>query len=116
VLNVSDDNAYVKVSGAVGDIEKAFHTQIGNVTLNGQSYFANTSDPKINDASGAHVDAISGMDNYDFTPDLAYPNTGEGAQAQRIPLNAGANGALFEGQRCRSPTAQTFTGGGARLG
>ncbi len=112
VLSVSDDNAYVKVSGTVGDIEKAFHVTIDNYTFQGQSYFANTGDPSINDASGAHVDAISGLDNYDFMPDLAFP-TAPGEQAQGVPENSGSNGLFFESQCFRSPETETFTGGGS---
>ena len=112
LLTVSGDNAYVKVSGTVGDVEKAFHIQIDTYSDNGQTYFANTSNPSINDPSGAHVDAITGLDNYDFQPDLAFPTTGEGGQAQPIPANSSANGLFFESQCFRSPVTDTFSGGG----
>lgn len=112
VLTVSDDNAYVKVSGTVGDVEKAFHTQIDTFSYNGQTYFSNTSDPNINDSSGAHVDAITGLDNFDFQPDLAFPSNPDGTAVQPVAVGSSPNGLFFEGQCFRGAQAQTFTGGG----
>src|SRR5207245_8294429 len=68
VLDVAENNFYVKVQGAIADIQKAFHVQIHNYNLNGVLRRSNTGDPSINDASGGNVAAITGMDDYGFEP------------------------------------------------
>ena len=111
ILYAPGDNAYVKVSGTVASIEKAFHTQIDSFRYNGQTYFSNTGNPSINDASGAQVDAISGMDNFGFNPDVASAATADGAQAQPVAVGSSPNGLFFESQCFRGTETQTFTAG-----
>ncbi len=112
VLATADDNSYVKVQGAVGDIEKAFHVQIDSYSLNGQTYYSNTADPNVNDSSGAHIDAISGMDNYGFAPDIAYQTTADDQPVQPVAVGSNPNGFFFESQCFRGVQTQTFTGTG----
>lgn len=109
VVASADDNSYVKVTGAVGDVERAFHVQIDNFGFDGVTYYANTSDPNVNDASGAHIDAISGLDNYGFQPTVAYPTTAEGQGAQWQPLTSSSNGAFFSAQCFFGTETHTFT-------
>lgn len=112
ILAAAEDNAYVKVAGTVGDIEKAFHTQIDSFSFNGQTYFSNTADPAVDDASGAQVDAITGLDNFGFQPNITYAASGDGDQGQRVALNSGANGFFFESQCFRGVESHTFSGAG----
>ncbi|HUX73812.1 MAG TPA: S53 family peptidase [Steroidobacteraceae bacterium] len=109
VLYAATDNAYVKVSATVAAIEQAFHTQIDSFSLNRRTYYANTADPSVNDASGAHVDAISGLDDFGFTPDLAYPTATESGAAQPIAASSSPNGLFFESQCFTGVQTQTFT-------
>jgi subtilase family serine protease len=112
VLTTAEDNSYVKVQGTVGDIEKAFHTQIDTYSFDGQTYYANTADPNINDASGAHIDAITGLDNYGFTPDIAFQTMPDGQPVKPVPLSANPQGLIFAAQCFTAPESHTFTGTG----
>src|SRR6266851_5284208 len=108
VLAVAENNFYVKVQGTIGDIEKAFHVNIHNYNLNGQTYRSNTGDPNINDASGAHVAAISGMDDFGFQPNIVLPTDAEGQPFPRTPVGSNPNGVFFESQCFRGVETHTF--------
>ena len=60
---VAENNMFVKVQGTVANIQKAFNVQIHKYNFSGQTYRSNTADPSVNDASGAHIAAITGMDD-----------------------------------------------------
>ena len=74
VRDVAENNYYINVNGTVGNVEKAFHVQIDSYTFDGQTYFSNTADPNVNDSSGAHVAAITGLDNFGAQPSVAWPD------------------------------------------
>ncbi len=109
VLTVAENNFYVKVQGTVGDIEQAFHVQIDTYSLNSVSYRSNTGNPSINDASGAHVAAITGLDDYGFQPMLARPTAPDGTPIQPVAVGSNPNGLFFEGQCFRSVETHSFT-------
>src|SRR5215470_555936 len=113
VIEMAENNMYVKAQGTVDAIQKAFHVQIHNYGFKGQIYRSNNSDPSINDAAGVHVAAVTGLDDYGFQPNVVRPMDGEGAQGRFVPLGkATPAGLFFEGQ-CFSPAeTQTFTAGG----
>ena len=110
VVAVAENNFYVMVQGSIGDIEKAFHVNIHNYNWKGQTYRSNTSDPSINDASGAHVAAISGMDDLGFAPNNVAPTDGDGNAIAPLPLpaNVTSNGFFFESQCFRATETHTF--------
>jgi subtilase family serine protease len=113
VVNVAENNWYVKVQGAVGDIEKAFHVQIDNFSYNGFTYQSNTADPSIDDPSGAHVAAITGMDDAGFQPTLVHPiSAADGETYTPIAVGSKSNGLFFESQCFRGVQTQTFTATG----
>src|SRR5258708_1656842 len=105
---VSPFNFYVKVQGTIGDIEKAFHVDIHIYNLHGQTYRSNTGDPNINDASGAHVAAISGMDDFGFQPNIVLPTDAEGQPLPMTPVGSSPNGVFFESQCFRGVETHTF--------
>lgn len=109
VLTVAENNFFVKVQGTVGDIEKAFHIQIDSYNLNGVTYRSNTGNPSINDTSGAHVAAITGMDDYGFQPTVVQPTEADGNPIPMSPIGPGPNGVFFESQCFRGVQTQTFT-------
>jgi subtilase family serine protease len=111
VVTVAENNFYVKVQGAVGDIEKAFHVQIDNFSYNGFTYQSNTADPNINDPSGAHVAAISGLDDFGFQPTLVRPVAADETY-KPITVGSNPNGLFFESQCFTSPETHTFTATG----
>ena len=110
-IAVAENNFYVKVQGAVGDVERAFHVSIDNFALSdGSTYRSNTGNPSINDASGNHVAAITGLDNYGFQPQNVAPVGPDGQPYARQPLAAGTrNGAFFAHECFRAPETHTFT-------
>ena len=113
-VEVEENNLYVKVQGTVADVEKAFHVQIDNFSFGGQAFRSNTSDPSINDSSGNHVAAITGLDDYGFEPQNVRPVGPDGKAYPAVPLSAvSADGAFFERGCFRGVETHTFTGGGA---
>lgn len=111
---VADNNFFVKVQGTVGDVEKAFHVQIDQFDLNGRIVRANASNPSINDASGNHVAAITGLDDLGFQPQHVRPIGPDGVAPAPVPLSTVTpDGGFFEGACFRGVETHTFTGGGA---
>src|SRR5436190_9572030 len=72
VIDIAENNMYVKVQGTIADVQKTFHVQIDNFSLNGQTYRANKSDPSVN-GGGGHIAAVSGMDDFGFQPSVVRP-------------------------------------------
>jgi len=112
-LFVAENNMFVKVQGTVANVQKVFHVQIHNYNFKGQNYRSNTSDPSVNNANGAHIAAITGMDDFGFQPHIAQPTNGDGAPFPSRPLSTVApSGLFFEAQAFRPPQTVTFTGNG----
>lgn len=112
IIDVAENNFYVKVEGQIADIEKAFHVQIENYSANGFTFRSNNADPKVNDPSGAHVAAITGLDDIGFLPNNVRAVEPDGTGAQYLPLSSvgSPNGFFFEGQCFRPPETHTFSG------
>jgi subtilase family serine protease len=103
----------VKVQGTVADIQNAFHVQIHNYKFAGETYRSNTADPSVNDGSGAHVAAITGLDDYGFQPANVRPVDADGNPVPFRPLSqVTPGGVFFEGQAFRPVETDVFTGGG----
>ena len=110
---VAENNMFVKVQGTVANIQNAFHVQIHKYNFSGQTYRSNKADPSVNDASGAHIAAITGMDDYGFQPHVAQPTEGDGSPFPSRPRNTVLpSGLFFEAHPFRPPETDTFTGGG----
>jgi subtilase family serine protease len=107
---VAENNLFVKVQGTVANIQNAFHVQIHNYNLGGQTYHSNRADPSVNDASGAHIAAVTGLDDYDFQPHIVQPTEGDGSPFPSLPLNTvEPNGLFFEAYAFRPPQTVKFT-------
>jgi Predicted protease len=110
---VAENNAYVKVQGTVGAIQKAFHVKIHGYSLDGKNYRSNKSDPTVNGQAGKYIAAITGMDDLGFQPKFRWSASADGKPLPFRPLSkATPNGLFFEGQAFRPPETHTFTGGG----
>ncbi len=114
LVEVAENNFYVKAQGTVDDVEKAFHVQVDSYSVDGATFRANTSNPSVNDSAGSHIAAITGLDDYGFQPRHAFASAADGAPAQRVKLASvgSPNGFFFEGGCFRAPETHTFTGGG----
>jgi subtilase family serine protease len=109
---VAENNMFVKVQGTVDNIEKAFHVQIDWFDLNGKKVRGNLTDPSVNDSSGNHIAAITGLDDLGFTPQHVRPTQPDGTPVSKVPLSAvTANGTFFEHACFRGVESHTFTGG-----
>jgi subtilase family serine protease len=113
IESVADNNWYVKVQGTVADVEKTFHVQIDSYNLNGAIYRSNKANPSVGKSVGAHVAAITGMDDYGFRPALVRPIDADGNPLGAVPLGSvvSPNGVFFEGQCFRGIETHTFTQG-----
>lgn len=76
---VAHSHMWVVFSGTAGEIESAFHTEIHNYQINGQSYYANVSDPSVPAALANVVLGFRGLNN--FRPHSR-------AIARRVPATA----------------------------
>ena len=111
VVNVAENNFYVEVSGTVADIQKAFHVQIDNYSVDGMQLRSNKADPSVNGSQGAHIAAITGMDDLGYHPNVAFP---DGASAPTLtPLTSTSKGYFFASQCFIGTQSHTFTGSSA---
>lgn len=97
VNDTADNNMYVDVSGTIAAVEKAFHVQIDNYGFDGQTYYSNTGNPSMSDPSGAHVAAITGLDNYGYQPNVT--GQAESALTPVTPAGVFYSGACFGGSQ-----------------
>jgi len=113
VVAVAENNAYVKVSGTVGAIQKAFHVKIDSYTLNGKNYRSNKRDPTVNGQAGKYIAAITGMDDLGFQPKFRWSASADGKPLQFRPLAKASPRGLFfaASQAFRAPETHTFTDG-----
>ncbi len=108
VVEIAENSWYVKAQGTVSDVEKAFHVQIDGFTANGASFRSNTGNPSISNGPG-NIDAITGLDDIGYRPNVALAHGPDGSEASFVPLN-GANGTFFSGSCFKSGTeTHTFT-------
>lgn len=113
VIDVAENSAYVKAQGTIGAVEKAFHVQIDNYRFMGQTYRSNKADPSVNGSSGAHIAAITGMDDFGFQTNVVQASNPDGSPTSFVPLaKAIPGGVFFEGQCFRGVETETFAGGG----
>ncbi len=112
VLAVAENNLYVKVQGAVADVQKAFHVQIDSYNLDGAIYRSNTGDASVNDPAGGLIAAITGMDDFGYQPMVAQAIEPDGAPFPVVPLASSPAGVFFESQCFRDVQTVTFTAAG----
>jgi subtilase family serine protease len=113
IVSVAENNWYVKVQGTVADVEKTFNVSLNNYKFNGQTYRGNSGNPSVNDSSGAHIAAVTGLDDLGFQPALARPVDPEGHPVGTVPLSSvvSPDGLFFEGHCFRGIETHTFTKG-----
>src|SRR5579884_3011413 len=108
-------NHFVVASGRVGDMQKAFNTQINRVMVNGRLHRANVSEATVTGAAASVVSSVGGLS------DLAYESYAKRAidvetgapRAGVSPAAVGADGLFFSAQCLYPPKSVTFkTNGG----
>jgi len=114
LVEVAENNFYVKVQGTVADMEKTFHVSIHNFSYKGQTLRSNTADPSVDKSSGGHVAAVTGLDDFGFEPLYALPSDPNGAPLPMRPVSVTPQGVFFEGQCFRGLQTETFTNAAAK--
>src|SRR5713101_2752714 len=117
-LVVAENNFFVKVQGTVADVQRAFHVQIDSFSLGGATFRSNTANPSVNAASGNHIAAITGLDDFGFQPKNVRPVAPDGTVAPLTPIDPGAisaEGVFFERACFRGVETHTFTNAAAGI-
>ena len=70
-VHVSAGRTVIEFSGTVGSVQTAFHTAMHRYVVNGQQYFANSSDPKIPAALAPVVAGVASLNNFAQQPALS---------------------------------------------
>ncbi len=74
VVAVGPDNFFVRARGTVASVQNAFHVQIDTFQVNGKTYRANVSDPRIDGPAAPLTRGVSGLDNVEYQhPYIARP-------------------------------------------
>jgi uncharacterized protein (TIGR03437 family) len=71
VNKIAHSRTWIAFSGAAGQAEDAFHTEIHHYVLDGKQHFANATQPSIPAAVAGFVSGIGGLD--DFAPEPVEP-------------------------------------------
>ncbi len=64
VDEVSNDRMTIRFSGNAGQVERAFHTEIHNLSVKGEAHIANMSDPQIPMALDPVVAGVKALHNF----------------------------------------------------
>jgi len=64
VASIAKGKTTIEFSGNVAQVRNAFHTEIHKFTVNGQSYFANTTDPAIPEALSPVLAGVAALHNF----------------------------------------------------
>jgi Pro-kumamolisin, activation domain/Bacterial Ig-like domain (group 3) len=73
VTGVAASNNSILFSGSVAAVENAFHTQIHNYSVNGETHFANSSRISLPTALAGMVSGIRGLTDFRVKPRVQFP-------------------------------------------
>lgn len=114
VTSIDKSNHYVTAQGRIGDMQRAFNTQINRVMLNGAVHRMNASEASVVGPAAPLVAAVQGLSDLSyrsnaapaFDPETRTPYAG-------VPPSAiGSDGLFFSADCLRPPQTVTFTTGG----
>ncbi len=92
VKQVTPDGMTIRFSGTAATVQSAFHTEIHNLSVNGEPHYANMSDPQIPAALAPVVVGVKALHN--FLPQSA-------AQAGQPGSVQSASGQMAAGREYR---------------
>ena len=69
-IQVARGRTWVSCSGTAAQVRAAFHTSIHKYILNGEAYFANSSDPQLPKALEGIAQSIRGLHNFRLKPHI----------------------------------------------
>lgn len=79
VVSVARGKNWIAVSGTAAQVEAAFRTEIHNYLVNGETHYANTSDPSVPAAFSSVVKGIRGLTDFRLKPRML--------RASRVKVN-----------------------------
>jgi len=114
VTSTDKHNHYVMAQGRIGDMQKAFNTQINRVMVGGAIHRVNAKEAAVAGPAAAFVASVQGLSDLSYRSDAAPAADPEtGTPYAGLPLTgAGTNGLFFSADCLRSPQLVTFTTGG----
>ncbi|HZL26518.1 MAG TPA: protease pro-enzyme activation domain-containing protein [Acidobacteriaceae bacterium] len=68
VTGVARGGTFIRFTGTVAQAQNAFHTQIHRMSVNGESHFANVTDPQLPAALASVTSLISGLHDFRLKP------------------------------------------------
>lgn len=68
VVSVARGKSWIAVSGTAAQVEAAFRTEIHNYLVNGETHYANASEPSVPAAFSSVVKGIRGLTNFRLKP------------------------------------------------
>jgi subtilase family serine protease len=96
VSGIGPHNFYVRASGTVAQIEKAFAVRINDYTVAGKTVRANSADPYVEGPAAALIQAVSGFDDDAFqSPGMVRPNIVPGSAPSGQLATAAVDPAAF---------------------
>lgn len=113
VVEIGPDNFFVHARGTIADVQKAFHVQINNFELNGQTYRANTSDPTVEGPAAALTSSVSGLDTLKYQHPLMAAASAKKSSQGGVQSMAGNSDPEFFTTNCFTGVeTETFPGTG----
>lgn len=112
VVSVGPNNFSVRAEGTIAQIQKAFSVKINNFRVNGQTYYANTSDPILPGAAGALVQAIYGLSTQQYAHPLNSQTVPKKPTSGLQTANSGSPANGFSNTCFGGPKVESFTTGG----
>jgi len=105
VSSIGPHNFYVRATGTIAQVEKAFAVQINNYTVAGKTVRSNSADPYVEGPAAALIQAVSGLDNNAFqSPGIVRSNIlsssaspGQPATADIVSAASGFQSQCFPG-------------------
>jgi uncharacterized protein (TIGR03437 family) len=105
VVNVAQGRNWIAVNGSAAQIETAFATEIHHYVVDGETHFANATNPSVPAAIGGMVLSIRGLNDFKLKPRIQKPKYTSGSGNHYLApndiaaiydilpaLNAGING------------------------
>jgi subtilase family serine protease len=96
IADTASNNTYIDVTGTVAQAEQAFNVSIHSFSYGGQTFFSNTTDPRVDNSNGVNgqIAAVDGLDN----------SNGYGPTSVARPSDNGSSGPASFPVTCGSPT------------
>lgn len=114
VTAIEKNNHYLVAQGRVGDVQKAFNTQINRVMVNGAVHRLNTAEASLVGPAAPLVATVQGLNDLKYSAyarPAVNPDTGKPYEGVSLS-GVGSNGLVFSQDCLRAPESHIFTTNG----